>query len=138
MGQVSLTGTLTAGPGAVTGAGQFPSAQATAQLGLRVEPSPFSAATGILQFSLDSAGAFVQLGGVDETIGPVKKCTLLYLRAPSAIQIRITRDDGLGGDLVTTEDHQGLFVKEWPDDKFVKLVEAKGVSLIEYFASGPG
>lgn len=138
MGQVSLSGTLSAGPGAITGGGQFPSATATAQLGLRVEPSPFSAATGILQFSLDSSGSFVQLGGVDAMIGPVKKCTLLYLRAPSAIQLRITRDDGLGGDLVTTEDHQGLFVKEWPDDNFVKLVEAKGVSLLEYFASGPG
>lgn len=138
MGQLSLTGTLSAGPGAVAGGGQFPSSTASAQLGLRVEPSSYSAATGVLQFSLDSSGSFVQLGGIDETIGPVKKCTFLYLRAPSAIELRITRDDGLGGDLVTTDDHQGLLVKEWPDDNFVKLVEAKGVSLLEYFASGPG
>ena len=138
MGQLSLSGTLTAGPGVSIGGGQFPSSTATAQLGLRVEPSSYTAATGVLQFVLSSPASYVQLGGVDETIGPVKRCTFLYLRAPSAILLRITRDDGLGGNLVSEEDHQGLFVKEWPADNFVKLVEARGESALEYFASGPG
>lgn len=137
MGQVSISGTLSAGQGAVASASSFPSSTATAQLALRVEPMSFTAATGVLQFVLSSPGSYAQLGGVDAAIGPVKKCTLLYLRAPSAIALRITRDDGLGGDLVSEEDHQGLFVKEWPDDAFVKLIEAKGESMLEYFASGP-
>lgn len=110
---------------------------AQAAFGLLVEPSSYVSATGVLQFRLDSPSAFVQLGGLDETIGPVKKATLLYLRAPSEIALRITTDDGLGGETVIETPHVGLFVKQWPDGLAVLKIEAKGDCLLEYFLAGP-
>ncbi len=138
MGAVSLSGTLLAGPGGVVSQNSFPSATAQMFLALRSEPAPYTAATGVLQLPLDSELAFVQLGGIDETIGPVKKATLISLRSPSEIALRITTDDGLGGEVLIETPHIGLFLKEWPDSHPVLKLEAKGVGLIEYFASGPG
>lgn len=137
MGQVTVTGTLVAGSSAVSASSSFPSMQAQASFGLRAEPSSYSKATGVLQDALDSPSAYVQLAGIDATIGTVKRATFLYLRAPSAIWLRITTDDGIGGEDVIETPHQGLFIKEWPDDKAVLLLEAKGESALEYFASGP-
>lgn len=137
MGSVSISGTLTAGASGVGSSAAFPSAQVSIPFGLRADPTGYTAATGILQFPLNSAGSFIQLGGVDETFGPVKRATLVYLRVLSQVSLRITSDDGLGGEDVFEAEHVGLFLKEWPDDHAVLKVEAKGAALLEYFACGP-
>lgn len=136
MGQILLTGQLIAGPSQGSNDATFPQAQVSASLLLKKTPRTYAVATGNIARSLNSPLAFVALQGIgdDDT---VTKGEILYLRSAEDIELRITTDDGLGGDVI--EDVvpvSGLYVREFPATKFLKLLEAKGESAIEYFASG--
>lgn len=134
MGQVSVNGTLQGGPPA-GGDNVFPAAQFLTPIKLSQNPKGFQSASGILTRSLNDAAAFVALSAVG-TGEDVPRANFMYLRAESDYQLRLTQDDGAGGTIITTTQHRGLFMSEFPDARAVVLIEIAGSTKIEYFASG--
>ena len=132
MGQVSVSGALTAGPPQGSAGSLY---NTTLQL---VQPQKgFVVSTGILAAALASPSAFVTLAGIGAS-SIVTKGDTLYLRSADEVTLRITTDDGVGGNVVATITIQGTVLLEFSATKFLKLLEAKGtVSSFEYFASGP-
>jgi hypothetical protein len=130
---VTLQGTLQAGPAKSTDCA-FPSALVNASFTLK--PSTKAAPVSAYDVrNLNSPSSFVQLRGV----GPGESVTrgnTLYLRTETAMTVRATFDDGVGGSVVATYPVDGLFVIEAQEAKFIKLLEAQGVGVVEYFASG--
>ena len=61
----------------------------------------------------------------------------VYPTVDRNVLVRITTDDGVGGNVVTTIPCIGLLVLEFQTLKFCKLVEVKGTATLEYVASGP-
>lgn len=131
MGQVSISGSLVAGPPSVSGG--FPTAQTIVQLSLSdgLQKS-YDFATGVLQQQITSPGVFKVL-----STAAVERGTFLYLRSDAPIDLRYTHDDGSGGDVVVLLPSQGLVVLEFQNEKPLKLLEARGSALLEYFVSGP-
>ncbi len=130
---VTLQGTLLAGPAKGSSAG-FPTGLVNAEFTLR--PSSKGAAVSVYDVrNLSSPSGFLTLRGVGagET---VTQATTLYLRTESPMQVRLTYDDGSGGSRTATLDVEGLCILEAPSTKFIKLLEASGVGVVEYFASG--
>lgn len=85
--------------------------------------------------SVSSPAAFIPLGGLGAG-EEVTKATLFFAKTSGALTLRVTFDDGSGGDTVSIVEASGLFVAEASTSKYIKLVEAKGNATIEYFASG--
>lgn len=135
MGQVRLDGAFVVGPPSVSG-GSFPSAQIITQLAMRDgSVKLFDAASGVVQQQIDvDAPSYVTLSAASV----VARGDLLYLRSDSAIVLRITRDDGVGGDVVILVPVHGLLILEFQETLFMKLLEAQGSALIEYFVAGRG
>jgi len=135
VGQVSLSGVLTAGP---TGSGDavFPAATFQAPLGLLGgSAKQYGVATGILTRNLQSPSAFVTLDGVG-TAATVTQGSFLYFKTDGAIDLRITTDDGSGGQDVVVVPVQGLLVMELPTNKPLELLEAQGSGKLEYLVAG--
>lgn len=135
MGQVSLSGVLTAGPTG-TGDAVFPAATFTTPLGLlNGTAKQFGVATGILTRNLNSTGAFVTLDGVGAA-ATVTQGSFLYFKADGAIDLRITTDDGAGGQDVVVVPVHGLAILEFSTTKPLELLEAQGAARLEYLVAG--
>lgn len=135
-GQISLDASLHGGPSVVSET-IFPSASFDAHVGLLPCKKPYTIATGILRAPIASPAAFVQLSGVSPSlVGAVARGTFFYFRCESAMRLRLTIDDGIGGDYTSETDVRGIFVQEFPDDRALLLLEAQGDGTIEYFVSG--
>lgn len=130
---VKLTGSLLAGP-AKASCSTFPSGIVNATIELR---PPNKIATVFVSHvrNVASPSAFVILDGVGsgET---VSQGTLFYFRTQNEIRLRLTFDDGSGGDVVSEVPVDGLYIGEIPASKYLKLVEAQGSGVVEYFVSG--
>lgn len=138
MGRVVVSGNLQAGPNVVS-EGVFPSMQATAIIALREGSQGKSAdrMTGVLSRRINSAAAFVPLQGVGPT-DTVTQGDFLYLKCDNAIDLRLTVDDGAGGQtVITLEGIRGLVILEFDTTQPLELLEAQGVTALEYFVSGP-
>jgi hypothetical protein len=133
MGQVQLQGALIGGP--PSGGEVFPAALFNVPLKLRTDPKGFGAATGILQRTITSAVAYVQLADVGAN-GTVTQANTLYLKSAGPIDVRLTCDDGVGGNVVSEYQQDGMSLLEFSDVKFLKMVEVRGSAQIEFFASG--
>jgi hypothetical protein len=133
MGQIDLQGALTGGP--PSGGDTFPAAVFTAPLRFRSNPKGFGVATGVLTQIVASPAVYLTLPGVG-TGGVVTKADTFYLKSSGPIDLRLTTDDGAGGDVVSVVPCDGLHLSEFPTSKFLKLIEVQGSATIEYFASG--
>lgn len=135
MGKLDVSGVLTAGPQAA--GDSFPSANMTAQLKAKNNDRGFNAATGVLQRRLSvSSPTYAALSGVGAS-DTVTKGTFLYLKSDGPILIRLTHDDGVGGNTTVILPLEGMTVIEFQDTKYLKLLEAQGSALLEYFVCGP-
>lgn len=129
---VTFKGTLQAGPPRASTA-SFPTGIVNASFELT--PAAKAAPVSVHQVrSMASPGAFVALD-----VGPsqsVTQANFLYCRSEAPFDLRITFDDGAGGNTVSTIPVNGVFAIEVSDSKFIKLLEAQGTGVFEYFASG--
>ncbi len=132
MGQVSLSGALQGGP-AGAAESSFPAASLLIPLKLSADPKGFQQASGVLTRVLTDANVFVELGPVGRD---VPRANLLYIKASGNYRLRLTFDNGMGGDVVVTSDQTGFYLAEYPATLFVKKVEVAAAATIEYFASG--
>lgn len=131
MGKVVVTGSIIASP---EGSGSFPTSVLNVALALaQVSGKGFTAGTGILRRAIASPSAFVTLEGVP---GTVAQAGFLYVRCDSPIDLRLTYDDGAGGDTVSVVPVHGPLLQEMPAAKFLKLLEAQGTAAIEYMLTG--
>jgi hypothetical protein len=137
MGQLTIGGNLTAGPpqGVNTG---FPGIRATIPLTFLQgsEGIGYSVATGILQRTLNSPSAFAELQGVgaDDT---VTHGSFLYFKSGSDVIVRVTTDDGNGGDVeAEIPINGGPLIIPFQSGKFLKALAAKGSGVLEYFVCG--
>ncbi len=130
---VTLKGTLLAGPPKAS-CSKFPGALVSSEFELR-PPNKVAAVTTYHVRNLNSAGSYSGLDGVGsgET---VTQATFLWLRIETEMLVRLTFDDGSGGSVVSVLQVGGLLVLEIPPSKFLKLLEAQGVGVVEWFASG--
>jgi len=135
MGQISISGALEGGPPA--GAETFPASKFLTPLSLRESAKQFGVATGVLTRNLQvAAPAFATLDGV----GPAATVTqgdFLYFKCDGQLVLRLTTDDGGGGQDVQTVPVHGLAVLEFPTTRPLELLEAQGTGKIEYLVSGP-
>ena len=133
MGQLKVEGNLVAGP--VSATDTFPAAVFTAPFATAQNPKGFQVATGILTRRLQSPLAFLalpELGGS----AAVTRGTFHYMRSDSPVDVRLTTDDGSGGNVVAVVPLQGLSLREYPDNKYLKLIEVMGTGTLEYFVCG--
>lgn len=131
MGQIKLTGSIIGGPPNVT-EGTFPASTIDIPLGTKESPKAYQRATGILQRSI----AEVAWKALAEPGDTVTKANFLYFRTDSPLQLRLTTDDGAGGDVTATMTVQGLVVLEFNTDNYLKQIEVLGTAQVEYFTSG--
>jgi hypothetical protein len=138
MGQVTLSGTLTAGPPAACSG--FPSTTLSAALGFGGGgcgcSKSFNAASGLISRTVNSPAAFVPLSAIGPN-GDVTQGDFLYFRTESPVDLRITIDDGAGGTTVITQRVGGIYLQEFDPRQPLELLEIRGSSRIEYFVSGP-
>lgn len=137
MGQLQLSGNLTSGP--PQGA-EFSQGRMMINIALALKGGAgckaFGSATGVQTRNLNSPSAYVVLSGVgpDDT---VTRGDTLYVFAPQPILVRITTDDGVGGDVVSVLPLDGLMILEINQVRYLKLLEAQGAcNGVEYFVSG--
>ncbi len=129
---VTFQGTLQAGP-PKSSAGAFPTSIVNAAFTLKpsVKPAPVNVSQ---KRNLSSPSSYTSLDvGSSEA---VTKANFLYVRTEAPFLFRITTDDGVGGSVVSVMPIDGIFAMEAPPDKFIKLLEAQGTGVVEYFASG--
>ncbi len=134
MGQLNLSGALTAGPQG--GGDVFPASQYIVPVAFREGSKQYTPGTGVLTQVLNSPSAFVRLEGVGPA-APVTQGSFLYLKTDSPIDVRITHDDGSGGQTVVIIPVHGLLMYELPTTKPLELLEAQGASKVEYLVVGP-
>lgn len=127
---VTVKGTLLAGPPKASCNG-FPSALVNAAFEL-TPPNKSAEVSCYHARNLNSAGTYATLDGVGDT---VTRGTFLYVRTTVKMLLRITQE-GDAGDEVSELYVQGLYMQELPPGNYLKLLEAQGVGVIEYFASG--
>lgn len=132
MTQLKLSGSLIAGPPTVTD-GTFPSMTASAPITTKENPKTYQRATGILR-RVETFVAFTDLGEPGQV---VNQATFLYFRSDSPVELRLTTDDGVGGNEVAIVPVDGLCMLEFDATQFLKLLEMNGSATIEYFLSGP-
>lgn len=134
MTQLKLSGSLQAGPPTVTD-GSFPATTVNAPISTKENPKTYQAATGVLRRTLNYV-AFTDLGTVGAG-AEVEQGTFLYFRSDAAVELRLTTDDGGGGNEVAILPVDGLCILEFDSTQFLKLLEMNGSATIEYFISGP-
>lgn len=136
MGQVTITGSLEAGPPGASEA--FPGMRASAPVSTRQSPKTFAVATGVLSRSVNVASpAWGVLQGVGAT-DTVTKGDTLYLKVDQLVFIRMTVGDGAGGQTVLDPvPVAGVFIMEFDSSsRSLELLEVQGTARIEYFVSG--
>ncbi len=129
---VSLKGNIIAGPPR-SSCNAFPSGLFNAAFELR-PPNKSAPVSTHNTPSISSAAAFVELSGVG-TAQSVTQATFLYLQTNAKMLVQLTQE-GDSGDEVSVLYVDGLLILEFPSANYLKLIEAKGVGVIEYFASG--
>tara|TARA_Y100000034_G_C6819181_1_gene368767 strand:+ start:274 stop:462 length:189 start_codon:yes stop_codon:yes gene_type:complete len=60
----------------------------------------------------------------------------LYFKSDAPLTLRLTTDDGAGGDVVAVVPIHGLAIMEFNSTNFLKTLEAQGTAKVEYFLSG--
>lgn len=131
MSQIQLSGSLIAGP-ASAAEGVFPGGVLDIPLGTKESPKAYQRATGILRRAIAEV-AFTTLAEPGDT---VTEANFLYFRTDAPLSLRLTTDDGVGGDVLATMTIQGLVVIEFNNDNFLKQLEVLGTANVEYFTSG--
>ena len=136
MGQVDLSGSLTAGP-SVASDGGFPATSSTTQLALVTRPKSCASSSACQGFTLASPSAYLAIGAISPSL-PLTKGDTFYLKSDAAISVRLTLDDGTN----TSTSYQvvlplqGTLLYEPPTAQPLLGVEVKGSATIEWFASG--
>src|SRR4051812_46162565 len=126
----NLQGALLSGP-VKSASGTFPVGLVNITFGLK-PANKVAAVSSKSVRNLASPNAFSTLHGV----GPnedVTQANFLFLQTDNPIDVRITADDGSGGDVVSVVSVDGLLLVEKPSNKFIKLLEAQGTGVIECF-----
>jgi hypothetical protein len=143
-GQVTLQGSLVAGP-PVASDGGFPATSSTTQLGLNTTPKPFTAGTPTLSQTVNSPSSFVQLMCVS-TNGPVVNADTFYVKCDGPCVLRLTFDDGTGTNTPAAPvliPLQGTCLLEPPAQSISGVggpllkAELQGAATVEFYASGP-
>lgn len=130
---VRFEGSLIAGPSASSCSG-FPSAVVNATFSLTPSNKIATVSASHLKV-VNSASAYVALDGIGDG-ETVTQGTFLYLHASTEMLIRCTFANGSDPDIVSVMVVSGLFAFEASASKYLKLLEAQGVGVVEYFASG--
>lgn len=133
MGQLQLTGALTAGP--ASSFDGFPSMTASSPLQFMSTTKPSNVCSGSILRQVASPGSFVALTGVGAA-DTVTKADFLMLQTNSPLTIRKTIGDGAGGTTTVTETIHGLVVQEFASGYELQMLEAKGTSACQYLVSG--
>lgn len=133
MGVLKLSGNLSAGPQSASEG--FPAAMFSAPIFPRENQRSFGVATGIVTRQLASPGAFAALQGVGAT-DTVKNGDFLYMKSNAQIDVRMTIDNGAGGSDLRIVTVHGLVILEFSTARPLKLLEAQGTAVLEYFVSG--
>lgn len=139
-GELRFEGSLIESP-SVTSDGAHPAGVGTLKFTTTPNPKTFTAHTGVQAADIQSPGSFVQLGSIDDTIGPVKACTFFYMRTDVAMDVQITQKQSGGGSSTRIiESVKGLFVLEVDSAEAITKVEVKGpisgTCTVEWFGSG--
>lgn len=136
---LKLQGSIIGGPpsGVSTGYGTM---TVTDQLGFPGDGLSYQVSTGVQTMNMPSAAAaaFVELQGVGPD-APVTRGTFLYAKTQSQIQLRLTLDDGVGGDIVSViplSPQAAPLLLPCTPTNFLKLLEAKGSGQLLYFVCG--
>lgn len=135
MPKIELDGTLTIGPGCGASECCPGPGDASTSLGLCLKQDA-AATSGIVTRTISSPSAFVTLPALG-TGGDVTRAEFLLLMLDSAFTVRLTTDDGSGGDVVETGPAYKLLFRVFPSEKFLKLLEVKGSGRISYAVAGP-
>lgn len=133
-----MQGTISIGPNVVSTDGSFPVSAVDIPLAFLPSPKTAPVNTGKVVRNLVGGGtgaSYVTLRGVGSS-DSVTKGTLLYLRTVTQGLVRMTTDDGSGGDVVAVLPIRGLLVLEFDPTRFLKLLEADFGGTIEYAVSG--
>jgi hypothetical protein len=130
---VSFKGVLLAGP-PKSSTNAFPSGLTNATFDLNPPNKAASVATGMQTPNVVSPSAYATLSGVGPA-ATVTQGTFLYLRTTGKMLIRITTA-GDSGDVVSVLYVNGILALEFPTANYLKLLEAQGTGIVEYFASG--
>jgi hypothetical protein len=132
--QASLTAELVAGPASVSD-NPFPSGVTTIPFGLNPPAKQYNVDTGKNVATVNSPSAFVALGGVG-ALGPVTQGHTLYIRTIQPMTIRETTAVPSSADNVVVYPLNGVTIREYPADHYLKLIEVEGAGQIEYWAAG--
>lgn len=137
MGQLVITGSLTVGPPSPVSDGAFPSSIDTVQLAATPNTKQSQVSSGTISRFLNTASpSWAALSGVGAA-DTVTRGDTLYFRCNSPIKLRLTQADKDGGaDIVSIIQVFGLHLTEFPQNGYLKLLEAQGSSTIEYLVSG--
>jgi hypothetical protein len=137
LGQLTLDGTVTSGPGTTAAPGVTPASTDTIPLSTLQTPKGWNVISGPNSRNLATAyGTYVTLSGIGAT-AEVTQGTFVYMRSSSPVQVRLTQANlAGGGDLVSVVQFQGAFVTECPDSGYLKLLEASGTTTLEWMVSG--
>lgn len=131
---VSLSGTLTAAPQQASES-LFPTGVLSAAFNLTPASKPYTAAVSGNRL-VNSPSSFVELDGVG-TSETLTQGQTLYLRTSVRMLIRVTTHDGiLNSDVVSTLCVKGLYIQEFGDSDYLKLLEAEGSGTIEWWVGG--
>lgn len=125
MGTIKHTGNL-------NGVSDSPESQFIATVGFT---APFSAATGLLSRNINSPSLYVELTAIGSA-RDVEEADFFYFRTNAdTFMVRLTFDDGSGGDSVQELPLAGELLIQINPDRFLKKAEVKGTGTITYFAS---
>jgi hypothetical protein len=127
---VSFAGNIVASPGAASDCA-FPAA--VTQIAFGSGGNILANASSLNSKSVNSAAAFVPLDGVGvgET---VTTGTFLYVRTNQEMTLRLTTQGA--PDLVAEIPIWGTMIFQFPQSKYLKLLEVKGVGTLEYLVAG--
>lgn len=129
MGQLKLSGSIDAGPPTVSSE-TFPASSFSVPLAFRSGTRSFGTATGVLVRTVAvSSPAFL-------VIATITRGGFLYLKTSGPLVLRLTVDDGSLGNVLELVPVDGLLIREFPSNLFLKQVEIQGSGTIEFFVSG--
>lgn len=135
MGQISLQGAIVAGP--VTASETFPASTLNVPLATIFSPKPSAVSTGVLTRNVNVAvPAFGALQGVGPT-DTVTQGDFLYFKSNGPVILRVTTDDGLGGQAQALVPVHGIAMLEFQATRPLELLEIQGNARVEYLVSGP-
>ena len=139
MGVLTIDGTLTGKPDSGA-SGTFPSGYSSVPFTVFGTQKTYAVTTGVNQASIAIAAAYAALPDIGSST-KVTHADTLYVRTNKLVNVRVTTDDGVGGNVVAIVPVKGLLVLEFDATKYLKLVEIAGhpteVTIVEWCASGP-